>query len=58
VIGKPLNTKEILGERKRGGEPTAVEVQKVYDAFKEALIKMYYTHRPEWEKRDLRILED
>lgn len=63
VTGKPICPRSILGDRKVADgagrhEPSAVEVQKVYEVFRDELVRLYYTHRPVWETRELRLLED
>jgi hypothetical protein len=62
AIGSPLNAQELCGLQDQSpiddaSDPDPEMVDRVYEAFKEELRALYYRYRPEWETRELEIVD-
>lgn len=59
AVGSPLGVAALYGvpEGESVAEPDPAKVDLIYEAFKKDLHRVYYKYRPEWETRDLVIVE-
>lgn len=59
AVGSPLGVQALCGlkDQQAVAEPEEEQVERVYEAFKEQLRALYDRYRPEWETRDLEIVD-
>ena len=59
VVGSPLGAQALAGvkEQEVMADPDPETVDRVYEAFKAQLRALYYRYRPEWETRELELVD-
>jgi broad specificity phosphatase PhoE len=53
----PHAMRDVSPTQVKNPDPTAEEVEAVYERFKAELARLYDQHRPQWEHRPLRFVE-